>query len=237
MEMLEKFNLSGRVMQPAPQGGYQQPPASYGQPSAAPAPPDPNDYPTWGQLQQFVQQQAQQQLSPTFQGIHESMAAQSLQMLRTQDVNRKVFDKWGPEINALIAQVPPQARTLDNLQLLVDTVRGRHVDELVREGVTQLNTTPPTMRPNGFAGSSGAPPQDNGQTLASETIPQAWKERALNAGITDQVIHEWCQVNNQTPQQFYDMLAKSRVVTDSTRVAERRNEDGRVIGRETHFGG
>jgi hypothetical protein len=222
--------------QPPAQNGYQPQGGGYNQP-AAPAQPDPNDYPTWAQLQAFLQQQAQQQFTPQIDSLYQNQAAANLQMLRGQDKYKAVFDRFGPEFQTEVAKLHPSVRTLDNLQMVADLVRGRHVDELVREGATQLNTTPPTMRPNGFAGSSGAPPQDNGHSLASESIPQAWKERAVNAGITDQVIHEWCQVNGQTPQQFYEMLNKSRVVTDGTRVAERRNEDGRIVGRETHFGG
>jgi DNA primase len=247
MEMLERFNLSGRVMgQPSNNqtgGGYQQqaPQNGYVQPNGyAPAPlqpaPDPNDYPTWAQLQAFIQQQAQQQFTPQIDRMYENQAAVNLQMLRGQDKYKAVFEDYGPEFHTEVAKLPATARSLDNLQMVADLVRGRHVDELVRKGATQLNTTPPTMRPNGFAGSSGAPPTDNGLSLQSDQIPAAWKQRAIEQGLTDESIAEFCRANNQTTRQFYEMLNKTRVVTDATIMAEQRDTEGKLVGREMTLG-
>ena len=245
VEMLDKFNLSGKVIGQPPQSltpqGYGQPtPAGYGQPQtgyAQPpqaAQPDPNEYPTWGQMQAWLQQQAQQSITPQITGLYENQAATNLQWLRGQDRYKVVFDKFGPEFNVELAKLQPHVRTLDNLQMLADLVKGRHVDEIARERAAELAaTTPPTMRSNGFAGSTGALPQDNGLGINSEKVPAAWREKAVAAGITDEVIAEWCRANNQTPQQFFEMVAKSKIVTGTSDI---RNEDGRVVGRETRFG-
>ena len=248
MEMLEKFNLGGRVLgmasnnqtptgygQPA-QNGYGQPQQTYGQP-VLPTNPDPNDYPTWAQLQAFSQQQAQQWVAPEMNRMYENQAAVNLQMLRNQDRYKAVFEKYGPEFHTEIARLPAAARSLDNLQTVADLVCGRHVEELARERAAVLAaTTPPTMRPNGFAGSSGAPPTDNGLSLQSEQIPAAWKQRALEQGLTDESIAEFCRANNQTLKQFYEMLNKTRVVTDATIMAEQRDSEGKLVGREMTLG-
>ena len=250
MDMLEKFNLSGRVLaqpsinqtpgyaQPQPQPGYGQPATGYGQ-QPVPGQQDPNDYPTWGQLQTYFQQQAQQQVAPQFNTIYENQAASNLYTLRGQPQYKMVFEKYGPEFQTEVARLPPAVRTLDNLQMVADLVRGRHVDEIARERAAELAaTTPPTMRPNGFAGAAGQTPPDNTLGLHAESVPAAWRERAVAAGITDQVVREWCAANGQTEQQFYEMLNKSRVVTDNMKVTERRDETGRITARETtHFGG
>ncbi len=248
MEMLEKFNLSGRVMsQPSnnqtvngyaqqPQNGYANTQNGYGQPQL-PQNPDPNDYPTWAQLQSYFQQQAQQQVAPEMNRMYENQASVNLQMLRNQPQYKTVFDKYGPEFHTEVARLPAAARSLDNLQTVADLIRGRHVEEIARERAAELAaTTPPTMRPNGFAGSSGAPPTDNGQSLQSDAIPAAWKQRALEQGLTDESIAEFCRANNQTPAQFYAMLNKTRVVTDATVMTSQRDTEGKIVGREMTLG-
>ena len=240
MEQLDKFNQSGKVLSQT----YTPPPPAQNQGqqwNGAPVPGqpktyDPNDYPTWGELQAFQQQQAQQHLAPQFQGMYESQAAQSLQLLRLQTPNQKAFDKYGPEINAEIAKLPAHVRTIDNLQMVVDLVRGRHVEELARDIAATLSTQPPTMRPNGYAGSTGSPPIDNGLSLHSDKIPEAWKQRAIQQGLTDEGIAEFCRANNMPVQDFYKMLEKSKVVTDSNIVTAKFNSEGKALGTEVIIG-
>jgi hypothetical protein len=131
------------------------------------------------------------------------------------------FRRFGPEINAKIAQVPAHLRTLDNLAMVVKMVRSDHVDEIAHERAQQLvSTMDPTLRSNG----GGAPPvpASHENTLAADTVPAEWKRRALAAGITDRTVEEFCRSNDMTPADFYKQFATpmNRIVED---VPSRRN--------------
>lgn len=112
------------------------------------------------------------------------------------------FRRYGPEIDALIARVPANLRTLDNLQRCVKMVRSDHVDEIAAERAQQLaSTIAPTLRPTG----GGAPPApvSREHSMESETIPEAWKSRARAANITEDTVLEFCRANGMTPAAFY----------------------------------
>lgn len=112
------------------------------------------------------------------------------------------FAKYGPEISALLASVPANLRTIDNLQRVVKMVRSDHVDEIAAERAQQLVATmAPTVRPTGGAGSTA--PVSREYSMESEKIPAEWKERARAAKITDETVYEFCRANGMTPTDFY----------------------------------
>lgn len=112
------------------------------------------------------------------------------------------FAKYGTEISALIAQVPANLRTIDNLTRCVKMIRSDHVDEIAAERAQQLaSTMAPTLRPNG--GGSAPAPVTREHTLESEKIPDAWKARARAANITEDTVTDFCRANGMTPAQFY----------------------------------
>lgn len=112
------------------------------------------------------------------------------------------FAKYGTEINALIAQVPANLRTIDNLTRCVKMIRSDHVDEIAHERAQHLmSTAAPTLRPNGGGGAPA--PVTRESSLESEKIPQEWKERARAARITEDTVSDFCRANGMTPAQFY----------------------------------
>lgn len=112
------------------------------------------------------------------------------------------FAKYGPEISALVAQVPSNLRTIDNLTRVVKMVRSDHVDEIAAERAQQLaSTMASTLRPTGGASASASVSRE--YSLESEKIPPEWKERARAAKITEETVADFCRANDMTPAQFY----------------------------------
>ncbi len=113
-----------------------------------------------------------------------------------------IFAKYGPEVERLIASVPPELRTVDNLTQCVRIVRSDHVDEIAAERAQQLvSTMAPTLRPTG--GGSAPASVSREASLESEKIPAEWKERARAAKITEETVADFCRANGMTPAQFY----------------------------------
>lgn len=130
----------------------------------------------------------------------EFMASTNLHLVRQEYA--KDFDRFGPELSALIAKVPPNLRTLDNLRQVVKMVRSDHVDELARERAQELVADmAPTIR-SGGAPAVGAPVSKD-VSLESEKIPAEWKRRATAAGIDENTVAEFCRANDMTPAAFY----------------------------------
>ena len=116
--------------------------------------------------------------------------------------NAVEFSKYGRELDALIARVPVEQRTIDNLQTCVKMIRGEHLDEIVSERAQQLAATiAPTLRPTG--GGAAPAPASREASLESEKIPDEWKERARTAKITENAVADFCRANGMTPAQFY----------------------------------
>lgn len=121
----------------------------------------------------------------------------------------KEFQRYGAEISAMLATVPKNIWTLDNLERVVKLVKSDHLDDLARERAQEIvNAMEPTIRSTGVGGSVSVP--DPKTSLASEQIPTEWKERAARAGITEKVVQEFCVANEMTPEAFYKQFATPR---------------------------
>lgn len=170
------------------------------QPAAAPAPAAPSfevaddEYMTGAQFKRAVAAQR-----PDDTGIRLAADA-NLGLVKQQYASD--FAKYGAEINTLLASVPVNLRTIDNLQRVVKMVRSDHVTEIAAEMAQQLAATmSSTVRPTGGAGSTA--PVSREYSLESEKIPAEWKERARAAKITDDTVYEFCHANGITREQFY----------------------------------
>lgn len=124
------------------------------------------------------------------------------------------FAKWGNEINATLNRLPKGQWTLDNIHQVVKMVRSDHVDEIAQEiATTRINAMEPTLRSTG--GQPSAPVLRE-HSLESETIPAEWKRRALDNGVTESVVAEFCRANDMTAQEFYKQFEKplNRIVEE-----------------------
>lgn len=170
---------------------------------AAPPPPTPSfdiaddEYMTGAQYKQAM---AAQRAQPVDDTAVRMAADANLSIVRSQYAND--FAKYGSEINTLLAQVPTNLRTLDNIQRVVKMVRSDHVDEIAAERAQQLaSTMASTLRPTGGAGATASVSRD--ASLEYDKIPAEWRERARAAKITEETVREFCQANGMTPAQFY----------------------------------
>ena len=120
------------------------------------------------------------------------------------------FAKYGPEIMAELAKVPRYGWTLDNIEIVVTLIKGRHRDEYAREQAQHLIATmEPTIRPTG--GGSGPVSASNvaGNPFDNERVPADWRQRAKQTGINERTIQEFCTANDMTPEDFWKQFERS----------------------------
>lgn len=148
-----------------------------------------------------------------------SMAASSNEYIVRQKYASD-FAKYGSEINTLLARVPANLRTVDNLERVVKMVRSDHIEEIAGERAQQIaSELGATLRSTG----AGAPPTpvSREHTLESDKISPAWKARALKNGITERVVEEFCRANEMTPADFYKQFD-----TPANRIVEEISDRG-----------
>lgn len=133
-------------------------------------------------------------------------AAQAL--LATVEMRRgDEFRRWGPEIRSELSKLDPGAWTLDNLNIVVDIVKSRHIDELAAEKAQRLvNESHPTIRSGAGGSASGTPYRQ--PTLQDDDVPKEWRQAAQAVGITEQQVWEFCQAAGISEEQYYRDLKK-----------------------------
>lgn len=117
----------------------------------------------------------------------------------------KDFEKYGREIDALIARVPANLRTVDNLEQCVRMVRSNHLEEIASERAQQIaSELGATFRSTGAG--TPPPPVSREHSLESEHIPAEWKARAAAAKITEETVREFCRANDMSEKAFYEQF-------------------------------
>ena len=126
----------------------------------------------------------------------------TIEMRRAED-----FRRWGTEIRQELLKLDPGVWTLDNLNIVVDIVKSRHIDELAAEKAQRLvNESHPTIRSGSGGSGSGVPYKP--MTMDSEGVPREWREAARAQGITEQQVWEFCQQAGISEEQYYKDLVK-----------------------------
>lgn len=175
---------------------------------------DDSAYLTGADINRFAPRLIDQQTTPQFDAIYESVAQTNLASVKRD--NAQIFDKYGPEINSYLAKVPFKQRTIDNLNTVVKLVKADHVDELASEIASQrFAGQAESLRSNG----SPTPPvaqQEPKYTLKSDKIPEDWSKRAAEAGLTESAVDEFCRANNMDRKTFFEQFGKT-AITEVTR--------------------
>ena len=199
LNTLEKFNQQGRFVtnQPA------SPPPAPAQ-SAWDVGLKDDEYLTGAQLRQALTR-LQEAAQPHFNSSLGIASGTAVRLVA--DSNKELFAKYGAEIHQTIAQIPPDARTVDNLQLAVNLIKSTHFEELVADRLKAererlLSDLPPTMRPNGGAGSGPNIP-DQTMSLQAEGLPADWKAKAQRVGLSERQLDEFLVANGQSREQFF----------------------------------
>lgn len=189
------------------------PQAAPAQPQAAPSFAD-TDYVTGADLR-TIQQQALSQVGNQFNSVAEQNARIAYGMISRDPAYADTFRHYGPEIHATLASVPKQSWTLDNLETVVNLVRGKHVNEIVaRERAQFVATMEPSMRASGAAG-TGPASTTHSSPMENEKIPADWRERAKRQGIDERTIREFAYANDMTEEAFYKQWLDGKVITDA----------------------
>lgn len=159
-------------------------------------------------LKSYLRQAQQQFIAPQMQQSTD-MASSGVYGIASMKF-KKEFDRYGPEIQQELTKVPRTYWTLDNLETVVNLVAGRHREDYARERAQELVAQmEPTIRPTGGGSVPVPTPHEKSQSLESESIPDDWKLRAKQAGITEATVREFCQSNEMTPEEFFKQFEKS----------------------------
>lgn len=170
------------------------------QPVAQPAPVAPQPPPAELFLtdpQRATQLQAEYMDKTQFQPRFQNLIAQNARQARSiVEIQRgQDFKKWGPEIDLELQKYGPETHTPENIAVVVDMVRARHVNEIVAEEIArqQREGIGNTARPSGTA-VPGLTPQGSG-TIDMEKLPPNYAQALRRANVTQGVIDEFL-VNN-----------------------------------------
>lgn len=201
VDQLAKFNQSPAPMQ---QPQYQAPPQ---QPNRFDMDMPDDDFISGRQMKQILQQYGQQaQGDPVARQL-----AASGNMRTIQKDEADAFRRWGPEVHMEIAKLPPDLRSLDNLQLIVDIVKSRHVQELVdeqaRQKAVQLAQEQVATIRSGTGGSTAIPNTQN-YDLKSNELPEHWRELASKYGLTLDQVREFTQATGETMDQYFETVKR-----------------------------
>lgn len=135
-----------------------------------------------------------------------------------------VYQKYGGEIDALMASVPPQYKTMketwDNAARIV---RGNHVDEIAQSRAEQLiaNGSFPTVR-GGNAPQPGAPTgygDEIDQFFADGNQP--YVQWARDNNVTAGMMREYARKAGRTPAEQVRMMQQSQTIRASVRPSEK----------------
>ncbi len=168
-----------------------------------------DDYVQGRQVKQILEHY-QNRPDPYAQRAFQAASETALRVLEQNASNKEPFERFGPEIRATVAQMPPETRTLDNLQAAVDYVVGKHWRDLVASEAQRFVAENPTMRSTGGAGSGSHIPntQRDLGVLENPAIPEDQRHRLKALGLTEHQITEFRLANNNmSADEFVQLYA------------------------------
>ena len=212
--VVRTFNQQGQIPAPTQRPEPQVP--------ASPSFGD-DDYLTGRQVKEFANSWAAQSLAPQIEQVQRLAAQGTYAMARER--HREVFEKYGPEVDAALANIPANQWTLQTLDRVVKFVQSEHLDELVetkaRQRAQQLAQEMGSsgLRSNGAPGGGLLPNQQTQaqHTLADPSVPTAWREAAEKAGVTEQMIDGYCRATGTSRQDFFKQFAAGTIRSDGGR--------------------
>ncbi len=152
-------------------------------------------------------------MAPALQGL-QGIAQQFAQTQRVLAESKwdTEFRKWGPEIDALMAQAAPEQRTLENYEKVVTYIRGKHLDELAEERYTQRMQAQVGVGERS-GGGIGVPGSTSPTGVDFTKLPQGLGKVAERVGLTETMVIDFCRRTGITPQQWMENALNEKVVT------------------------
>lgn len=123
--------------------------------------------------------------------------------------HEKAFNKFGAEIDAELAKLPPVARIDPNMWgQAADLVAGRHWRELAREEAARLaQQSAYDLTAGGNAVASGAQTGDKLSQLWRENSP--YVQWAKSARVTEEMMRRRAEAEGKTPDEYAESLQRS----------------------------
>ena len=210
LKITETLAQAVRTQNPAPPPPPQYQPPQY---------PQPGNVPSLSLADEFLLRPEEatkkvfaEQMAPALQGI-QNMAGQFASVQRTLASQQYAteFAKYGPEIDSLMANVPVEARTLENYEKVVTFIRGKYLNEFA-ELARQQNVARQTGlgERSGGSGQFGTP---NPTGVDFERLPQGMGKVAERAGLTEAQVVDFCKATGITPTQWMEQYLSEKVVT------------------------
>lgn len=189
----QMLNTGGNTPQ-RPQAQQSQQPNPYQQqqayqpPQAQPAGPQPPSADEWVENPaEAYRKQSEYERATTFQpalqGLWQSNAAMARDLVARDEAD--AFKRWGPEIDTMLSQVSPEARTVQNIRTIVKMVKADHMDDLMNERVDRelqkRIESGALSRPGGTAGTSVNAP--NSLDFSVDDLPPERREMLEATGV------------------------------------------------------
>jgi hypothetical protein len=203
-----------------------QPAAQPTETDNAPLPPDPSlaqtDPEEWRRQfdkynRAIVSGAIQEQGAAAMRPMAESTAQTNRQLSRQDPRFAQVWSKFGPEIDREMAQIPMQQRTLQAYEYVCNMVKGRHAEELFRDGQPGAGPEGEPHEPNATVSSS----EDAGATPSppeQDPIDRIWAsdhphiERMKNTGMTKTRLRASLKQMGQTPAKYVEALERGNML-------------------------
>lgn len=199
----EVLGITKSLVESFPRAGQQAPsgaPPAHSPPPASPML-DPESYVTNRDMQAMRDAAGQQFSGSVSRAVDLAADANYNQIKREY---QKEFNRYLPEIHALLGTVAKDLWTIDNLKRVVKMVQVDHFDDYRSEMEAEVASKQEvTMRSMGSAGSLPVSQADKALSLESEKIPAEWKVRAQQKGISESTVQEFCRANEMSEIEFY----------------------------------
>lgn len=163
---------------------------------------------------QIADARAAQLVAPAMEGLKNmaNLVAGQTRGLAAQQFQTE-FTKWGAEIDAAMATVPVEQRTLDNYEKVVKYVRGNHVEEYAMERAKQMMANGGLGERSG--GNPGAPGTPAGTFDASKLAP-GFSELCARHGVTEATVQDWCRRTGTTVEKWMNDAQNNKVFTSQS---------------------
>lgn len=150
-----------------------------------------------------------QRMAPVFQTIQQQLAG-TARGLAAQS-HAQDFQKWGPEIDGLVATVPQEQRTTQLYEQAVKIVRANHIEDIVAER-TQARMAEMGIERTSAGGNAVAPVGVG--TVSLDKLDPAYKAAMDRVGIGQNELNEFLAKTHQSVEQFVDSVNRKQVITD-----------------------
>lgn len=170
-------------------------------------------------------------LTPALAGMQSLVAANAANTRwQAEQQFKDTFAKWGPEVDALMKDVAPEHRTLDNYGKVVKYVRATHEDEIVAERARQMIANGGSMGERS-GGAQGGPINSNAVYDATK-LPAGLGAVANQKGLTESMVVEFCKKNGWSLERWMTEAQNGKVFTSTGPFTHEMRDDQLGITRQ-----